>query len=141
MRVFLDANVLFSASNGGSNIARLIALLTERETGVTSDVAAEEARRNLALKRDAWRPALEILLEDLEIVPSALFHLPVSLDTAETSLLCAAIRSRCVYFVTGDRRDFGHLYGETVHGVENVSLLRLADVLSRGLGTSIGRAK
>ena len=53
MRVFLDANVLFSASNGGSNIARLIALLTERGTGVASDVAVEEARRNLALKRPA----------------------------------------------------------------------------------------
>ncbi len=132
MRVFLDANVLFSASNGGSNIARLIALLTERETGVTSDVAVEEARRNLALKRHAWRQELEILLEDLEIVPSALFDLPVSLDTADASLLCAAIRSRCVYFVTGDRRDFGHLYGQTVHGVEIISLLHLADVLSAG---------
>ncbi len=133
MRVFLDANVLFSASNGGSNnIARLIALLTEREIGVTSDVAVEEARRNLALKRQAWRPALEFLLKDLEIVPSALFDLPVSLDTTDASLLCAAIRSRCVYFVTGDRRDFGHLYGQTVHGVEIISLLHLADVLSAG---------
>ena len=58
MRVFLDANVLFSTSNGGSNIARLIALLTERETGITSDVAVEEARRNLALKRNMWRRRL-----------------------------------------------------------------------------------
>ena len=92
----------------------------------------EEARRNVALKRHAWRPALEILLKDLEIVPSALFDLPVSLDTADASLLCAAIRSRCVYFVTGDRRDFGDLYGQAVHGVEIISLLRLADVLSSG---------
>ena len=130
MRVFLDANVLFSASNAGSNIARLIALLTERETGVTSDVAVEEARRNLALKRPAWRPALETLLEDLDIVPSALLALPVSLNPADASLLCAAIRSRCAYFVTGDSRDFGHLYGQTVQGVAVISLLRLADVLS-----------
>ena len=133
MRVFLDANVLFSASNASSNIIRLIALLTQRETGVTTDVAVEEARRNLALKRPAWRPALEILLEDLEIVPSALFDLPVSLDTADASLLCAAIRSRCAYFVTGDKRDSGHLYGQTVQGVEVISLLRLAEVLSSGV--------
>ena len=130
--MFLDANVLFSASNGGSNIARLIALLTERGTGVTSDVAVEEARKNLALKRPAWQPALEILLEDLDIVPSALFDLPVSLDPADASLLCAAIRSRCAYFVTGDKRDFGHLYGQTVQDVEVISLLRLADMLSSG---------
>ena len=130
MRAFLDANILFSASNGGSNIARLITLLTERETGVTSDVAVEEARRNLALKRLAWQPALKILIENLDIAPSALFDLPVSLDTADASLLCAAIRSRCAYFVTGDRRDFGHLYGQTVQGVEIISLRRLADVLS-----------
>ncbi|MCH7747298.1 MAG: type II toxin-antitoxin system VapC family toxin [Acidobacteria bacterium] len=132
MRAFLDANVLFSASNAGSNIARLIALLTERETGVTSDVAVAEAGRNLALKRAAWRPALESLLADLEIVPSARFDLPVSLDTADASLLCAAIRSRCAYFVTGDKRDVGHLYNQTVQGVEVISLLRLADVLSSG---------
>ena len=130
--VFLDANVLFSASNGGSNIARLIALLTERGTGVASDVAVEEARRNLALKRPAWQPALEILLENLDIVPSALFDLPVSLDPADASLLCAAIRNRCAYFVTGDKRDFGHLYGQTVQDVEVISLLRLADMLSSG---------
>lgn len=48
----------------------------------------EEARRNVALKRHAWRPALEILLTDLEIVPSALFDLPVSLDTAEVPGCC-----------------------------------------------------
>lgn len=49
MRVFLDANVLFSASNAGSNIARLIAALMTRETVVTSDLAIEEARKNLVL--------------------------------------------------------------------------------------------
>ena len=57
MRVFLDANVLFSASNTGSNIARLIALLVERGTAVSSDLAVEEARRNITLRRPAWLPA------------------------------------------------------------------------------------
>ena len=35
----------------------------------------EEARRNLALKRPAWQPAIEILLKDLDIAPSALFDI------------------------------------------------------------------
>ena len=130
MRAFLDANVLFSASNVGSNIAHLIALLARRATGVTSDVAVQEARKNLALKRPDWCRAFEVLLEDVEIVPPRLFDLHVSLEPADASLLCSAIRSRCTHFVTGDRRDFGHLYDRSVQGVEIISLLRLADLLS-----------
>ena len=132
MRVFLDANALFSASNAGSNIARLIAWLIERETAVTSDLAVEEARKNLALKRADWLPAFEKMLGGVEVVPSVLFDLPVPLEAKDAPLLCAAIRSRCGFFATGDRRDFGHLYGQMVQGVEVVSLLRLAEILGAG---------
>lgn len=45
MRVFLAANVLFSASNAGSNIARLVDWLLDKGTAVTSDLAHEDARR------------------------------------------------------------------------------------------------
>ena len=76
MRVFLDANVLFSASNAESNIARLIAGLGKRETVVTCDLAVEEARKNLQLKRTAWLSTFEALLCDIETVPSVLFPLP-----------------------------------------------------------------
>ncbi len=130
MRVFLDANVLFSASNAGSNVARLIALLIAREAAVTSDLAIEEARRNLTLKRAAWLPAFEALLDGLEIVSSALFALPVPLDTKDAPLLCAAIRNNCDLFVTGDRRGFGHLYGRTILGTEVATLRRLAEILA-----------
>jgi predicted nucleic acid-binding protein len=130
MRVFLDANVLFSASNAGSNIARLIDWLIADATAVTSDVACAEARRNLALKRAEWLPALEQLLRRVEQVPSALFELPVALDEKDRPLLCAAIRSGCTHFATGDRRDFGHLFGKTVERVQVVSLLRLAQLLA-----------
>lgn len=43
MRVFLDANVLFSASNRPSNIASLIDSLLEQGEAVTSELAALEA--------------------------------------------------------------------------------------------------
>lgn len=130
MRVFLDANVLFSASNAGSNIARLIARLIEQETAVTSDLAIEEARKNLALKRADWLPAFEEILGGVESVPSVLFELPVPLEVKDAPILCAAIRGRCTLFVTGDRRDFGHLYGKMIQGVEVVPLLRLAEILA-----------
>jgi predicted nucleic acid-binding protein len=131
MRVFLDANVLLSASNTGSNIARLIALLFERGAAVSSDLAVEEARRNIALKRPAWLPAFGELLRSVEVVPSSSFELPVDLPAKDAPLVCAAIRSRCRVFVTGDRRDFGHLMGRRVEGVEIASPLRLARILAK----------
>ena len=136
MRVFLDANVLFSASNRTSNIARLIDWLIRDATAVTSDLAGEEARRNLALKRADWLPAFEPLLGRIEQVPSVRFELPVALHEGDQPLLCAAIRSGCTHFATGDRRDFGHLFDTTVEGVRVIHLLRLAEILaerSRGL--------
>lgn len=130
MRVFLDANVLFSASQPGSAFARLIAVAVQRAHVLTSDIACAEARRNLALKRPAWLEAFEALLEELEVVPSAVFPLPVTLDEKDVPLLCAAIRARSDYFVTGDRRDFGHLFETRVHGALVVTPLRLAERLA-----------
>ncbi|MBX3462863.1 MAG: DNA-binding protein [Planctomycetes bacterium] len=130
MRVFLDANVLFSASNAGSNIARLVDWLLARATAVTSDLAREEARRNLAMKRPDWLPAFEQLIQKVEEVPSALFGLTVSLDEKDRPLLCAAIRAKCTHFATGDRRDFGHLFGKAVEQVQVVDLLGLAKLLA-----------
>lgn len=131
MRVFLDANVLFSASHAGSSIARLVAWLLDKDTAVSSDLAVEEARRNLALKRPAWLPAFDALMARVELVPSALFPLPVALADKDAPLLCAAIRSRCRLFVTGDKRDFGHVMGQTIEGVKVVSPLRLAQRLAQ----------
>lgn len=130
MRVFLDANVLFSASNAGSNIARLVDWLLAEATAVTSDLAREEARRNLTMKRVDWLPAFEQLMQEVEEVPSARFDLPVSLDEKDRPLLCAAIRARCTHFATGDRRDFGHLFGKAVEQVQVVDLLGLAKLLA-----------
>lgn len=130
MRVFLEANVLFSASNPGSNIAQLIDRLMTDATAVTSDLACAEARRNLALKREGWLPAFELLLPRVEQVPTALFDLPVAIDGKDRPLFCSAIRSGCTHFATGDRRDFGHLFDQTVEGVRIVHLLRLAELLS-----------
>ena len=130
MRAFLDANVLFSASNAGSSFAGLVAWLIAEGTAVTSDLAVEEARRNLALKRNAWLPAFDVLVRQLEVVPSTVFPLPVVLAGKDVPLLCTAIRSRCELFVTGDRRDFGDLMDRTVQGVRVVSPLRLAQRLA-----------
>ena len=129
IRVFLDANVLFSASNAGSHIARLIHLLIEKGEAVTSDFAVEEARRNVLIKRPAWTGDLEALLARVQVVRSIQFHLPVTLAGKDQPILCTAVRSGCQYLVTGDRQDFGHLYDHTVEGVTVVTLAKLAELI------------
>ena len=134
MRVFLDANVLFSASNHPaekpSNIARLINLLLQRGEAVTSDFALEEARRNITLKRPGWIDQFNALHEEIRIIPSVCFDLPVTLGEKDRPILCAAIRAGCEYLVTGDRRDFGHLYNHDVEGVTIIDLTTLAELLT-----------
>ena len=129
MRVFLDANVLFSASNPDSNVQRLVRLISKQTTAITSDLALEEARRNIFAKRPQWSSSFEKIVAPLQQVGSISFPLPVPLDEKDAPLLCAAIRSRCDYFVTGDKRDFGHLFGKTVEGVKIVTLLGIAEIL------------
>jgi predicted nucleic acid-binding protein len=129
MRVFLDANVLFSASQAGSHIATLVDAAVKAHEVVTSDFAMEEAQRNIALKRPLWQGAFNVLAPRVSIVPSMTFDLSVDLDVKDRPILCAAIRAGCELLVTGDRRHFGALFDTTVEGVTVVSLLGLAERL------------
>ena len=126
MRVFLDANVVFSAANAKSNIAKLVDLVVSDHTAVTSYFALEEARRNVQRKRPAWSAGFAALAPRLERVPSVLFDLPVELEEKDRPILCTAIRSRCELLATGDSKHFGHLYDHTLEGVTIVSVLGLA---------------
>jgi len=134
IRVFLDANVLFSASNTSSNIARLIYLLIEHGEAVTSDFAAEEARRNMLIKRPAWAESLDALMARVQVVPSIQFDLPVELTSKDQPILCTAIRCGCQYLATGDKQDFGHLYDHTVDGVTVITLAKLAELIVQTRG-------
>jgi predicted nucleic acid-binding protein len=116
-RVFLDANVLFSAAWRES--AGLLALWElESILLLTSGYAAEEARRNL--DTSDRRSRLEHLLDDVEIVPEAPAHaLPpgVRLPAKDEPILRAALAARATHLLTGDLRDFGRLLGRTVGGL------------------------
>jgi predicted nucleic acid-binding protein len=116
-RVFLDANVLFSAAyRAGSTLARLweatsISLMS-------SPYAIEEAHRNLE-ERDA-RTRLQALVAALEIVPDiAGGHLPtdVSLPQKDLPILLAAIAAEATHLLTGDRVHFGVYFGRRIAGV------------------------
>jgi len=116
-RLFLDANVLFSAAyREGAGLLRLWDL--PEAVVMTSGYAAEEARRNL--ETDAARVRLERLLSRTALVPEApdvLLPASVRLPEKDRPVLRAAIAASASWLVTGDLRDFGALPGKEVLGV------------------------
>lgn len=126
MKIFLDANVLFSASNAGSNIHQFITLLTQSHQLVTSDYAHEEARRNIQAKRAAWYATFEMLTASILQLPSAELHHDIELVEKDRPILGAAIAHECDYLLTGDKKDFGHLYGVTIATVTVIDFVELA---------------
>ena len=117
-RVFLDANVLFSrAYLPASRLADLWRL--PDTTLLSSAYAVEEARRNLDEPKQ--REQLDRLLAQVEVVtswPSAGLPRGIRLTDKDAPILLAAIEARATHLLTGDRQDFGHLFGRTVSEVE-----------------------
>lgn len=117
-RVFLDANVLFSAAyrSGG----RLTALWRLPATQlVTSPYAAAEALRNIADKRPDRLPELSKLLSQIGLVPEASSRsLPagIVLSAKDVPILLAAVEARATHLLTGDH-DFDPYFGRAIDGV------------------------
>lgn len=131
MRVFLDANILFSAANAASPLRRLLHEIRQRGDVVSSAGTIDEATRNIAVKRPEWRGGLQRLVETLSIVPAAECPARVKLVDKDRHLLGAAVAAGCAHLVTGDQRHFGHLFGESISGVKVVSPVMLARELAR----------
>lgn len=121
MRVFLDANVLFSAAYRETGSVRAFFQLAAAGacTLVASGYAVEEARRNLAARHparqdDFARLALEICPEP---APRAVaLAAREGLPAKDAPILAAALESGCHVLVTGDRGDFGPLFGRRIRG-------------------------
>jgi uncharacterized protein len=134
MRVFLDANILFSAAKSDGAIRELLRLL-ERSGHVcwVDSYVIEEARRNLEAKAPDRMPALESLLSRMKTAnaqgtdPTLEASLP--LPAKDRPVLTAAILQGCDALVTGDRTHFGALYGRTIRGVTIHSPRSLAEAL------------
>ncbi|HEX9328729.1 MAG TPA: hypothetical protein VF915_19550 [Reyranella sp.] len=132
MRIFLDANVPFSAAKSDGFIRRLLELLLAdgHTLGADGDVA-EEARRNLAAKGAQGLPALAALLDRLEVAPlqadpgsvTALSALPEK----DRPVVAAAARMTCDALVTGNRTHFGRYYRRSLAGVAIHSPRTLAE--------------
>ncbi len=128
MRLFLDANVLFTAAHdAGGRAAALVALaLGGRCELVASPHALEEARRNLAIK---YPDALVRLAEVMRAIALCAECPPDKAEWARAHLLPdkdvpilgAAAHCHANLLVTGDRTHFGHLYGKSPGGVRVVT--------------------
>jgi len=117
-RVFLDANVLFSAAYRKECGLLRLWKLSEVEL-ITSSFAAEEATRNLST--DAGRGRLNELLDKMIVVDEPLSRpaLPpgIVLPEKDVPILMAALQASATQLLTGDKRHFGPLFGKSVGGV------------------------
>ena len=134
MRVFLDANILFSASFPKSHLAGFLDQLQRHAVLLTNTYATTEASRNIAAKQPASLAAHEQFVASLNVVPMRMFDPGVTLADRDRPILCGAISGNVDYLLTGDKRDFGHLFGKTVRGVKivNVQLL-LTELMAQGI--------
>jgi len=134
MRVFLDANSLFSASFPKSLLAGFLDQLRHHAVLLTNTYATTEAGRNIAAKQPARLAAHGQLVASLTLVPTRVFDPGVTLADKDRPILCGAISGSADYLLTGDKRDFGHLFGKTVRGVKVVSVqLLLAELIAQGV--------
>lgn len=115
-RLFLDANILFSAAyRAGAGLLELWKLKNVKLC--TSRYALEEARFNLLEEEQRLR--LQQLAESLELSEAPREPLParISLPEKDVPILLGAIHARATHLLTGDVRHFGPYFGKTVAGV------------------------
>jgi predicted nucleic acid-binding protein len=137
MRVFLDANILFSASFPKSRLAEFLGQLQSHAVLLTNAYAKAEAQRNIAAKRHESIPVYEEFVSSLELIPVQLFDPGVTIAEKDQPILCGAIAGRADFLLTGDKRDFGHLFGKRVGGVKIVTVQELlAELVARGIVTA-----
>ena len=123
MRVFLDANILFSAARTDGTVRRILGLLSEsgHQCCVNAYVAGE-ARRNIAVKSPEHVEALErllVVMVHVELVPGAPLRDELQLlPEKDRPVLDAAARGRCDALLTGDRAHFGRWFGRSLAGVK-----------------------
>lgn len=115
MRLFLDANILFTAAHNPKGKAALVIELGQAGLWqlATSAYALEEARRNLALKFPDRLPQLEALAHGLRLSPDvADAACPPGLADKDCPIYRAAHACRADVLLTGDLRDFGFLMND-----------------------------
>jgi predicted nucleic acid-binding protein len=114
-RLFLDANVLFSAAYRPD--AGLLSLWKLKNVTLCSSRYAIEAAR-FNLDDNAERARLETLTQHPHLFQAAARDLPsgISLPEKDVPILLAAIETSASHLLTGDVRHFGSHFGRRIAG-------------------------
>ncbi|MCY3775290.1 MAG: DNA-binding protein [Candidatus Aminicenantes bacterium] len=129
MRLFLDANVLFTAAhNPRGKAALVIELSRQGHWEISSSAyAIEEARRNLERKLPEFVRNLDVFSDVLQIAPHAVgLEFPHWLPTKDQPIFRAAVTCRATHLLTGDLNDFGAFMNQP----EKTSGIRIQTVAS-----------
>jgi len=109
-RVFLDANVLFTAAHNPLGKASLLFELAREDHWmvITCQLACEEARRNVRIKFPECLSRLEELAQEIQI----LSHIPrtscpLDLPVKDQPIFLSALQSGATHLLTGDMKHFG----------------------------------
>jgi len=115
-RLFLDANILFSAAYRPD--ARLVELWKLTDAILcSSSYALEEARINLS--ENAQKRRLAKLARRVRLFDAAPCELPtgLSLPEKDVPIFLAAKEARATHLITGDGRHFGPYFGRQIEGI------------------------
>ena len=134
LRIFLDANVLFSAARAPGAMRQMLAALKNQGYVLVAEAyVCTEARRNLVAKAgETALPDLESILMDVELscarqaITASQAELVNWLPEKDRPVLLAAIALGCDALVTGDKTHFGAGYGQSFAGVTLYSPAQLA---------------
>ena len=127
-RVFLDANVLFSAAYRADAGLKRLWRLADIEL-ITSSYALDEAFANLHVT--GQRDRLLQLASTAQVIcrwEDAPFPKGISLPEKDRPILQATIAANATHLLTGDLRDFGAYFGTEIEGVR---ILPPSDYLRR----------
>jgi len=132
VRIFLDANILFSAARTDGADKTLAGPVRSRGHELWPMSTSSRKRgaiwpQKLPTALASWiAVAARIEIGGL-IASSALLPDTMVLPEKDRPILAAAIHHRCDILVTGDRTHFGSLYGKTIRGVSVLSPAMLAE--------------
>jgi predicted nucleic acid-binding protein len=110
MRLFLDANVLFTAAHNPGGKATLVIELGGRGYWelFSSPYALEETRRNLERKFPRSLEGLDTLQRGVRLVEhQAGLGFPEGLAQKDQPIFQAALACQATHLLTGDLQDFG----------------------------------
>ena len=137
MRIFVDANVLFSAARSAGAIRTLMQMVQSSGHALAADAyVVAEARRNLEAKAGVDALGyLQSLMAQMEVRQVSYTEIAQQeslarwLPEKDRPVLLAAMAMQCDVLLTGDRTHFGAGYGKTFAGVTVYAPAQLVRVL------------